>query len=233
MTSFVRLKVGAGSLLMVAMLCLAGLALTSAITSDDLHVDQHLSLFRFGAATTVSMDLTQAAQAAVGLGALAMAAIVLFLRQRRWDAVRLVAVAGSAWVVALAVKDVFNRPRPPASLWLLRPDPTGSFPSGHTTTAVVIFLCACVLAWRLRRVRLVVIAIGLVYALAVGASRLYLGDHYPTDVLGSFLTVAATALLVWAITDLPGVRQLAARFLPLPELADTASSVDTVQISVR
>jgi undecaprenyl-diphosphatase len=210
-------KAGAGSLLMAAVLALADLALTVRVTGDDLRVDQRLSLLRFDVATRASLDLALAAQEAVGLAALALAIIVLVLRHRQWDAVRLSVMAGAAWTVALVVKYFVNRPRPPAQLWVQPPDPTGSFPSGHTTTAIVVFLIVCVLAWRFHRLRWVAIVLGSAYVLAVGISRLYLGDHYPTDILGSFLVVAASVLLVSALTDVPRIRQLGARLLRLPE----------------
>lgn len=233
MTSRIRLKASAGLLLMLAVLVLAGLALTGQVTRDDLGVDQRLSVLRFSSATTASMDLTLAAQEVVGLAVLGLAVVVLVLRHRRWDAVRLFVMAGTAWLVALVVKYLFNRPRPPARLWLQTPDPTGSFPSGHTTTAVVVLLIVCVLVWRLRRLRWVVMVVGLSYVLAVGASRLYLGDHYPTDIIGSFLTVAASVLLVSAVTDLPQVRQLGARLLRVPGIADSSVPVGHVEVSAR
>ena len=69
------------------------------------------------------------------------------------------------------------------------------------------------------RLRIAGTALAVVFALAVGASRVYLGDHYPTDVLGSYLTVAAAALLVSAFTDLPRVRRVVARLLRSPGIA--------------
>lgn len=224
MTSRIWVKAGAGSLLLLAVLALADLALSAQVTGDDLRVDQHLSLLRFDAATRASLDLTLAAQEAVGLAALALAVTVLVLRNRHWDAVRLFVMAGAAWAVALVVKYFVNRPRPPAHLWVQPPDPTGSFPSGHTTTAIVVLLIVCVLAWRLRRMRWVAMVIGSAYVLAVGISRLYLGDHYPTDIVGSFLVVAASVLLVSAITDVPCIRQFGARLLRLPEPAGSSAA---------
>jgi undecaprenyl-diphosphatase len=200
--------------LLLAVLALGGLALTGPVTRVDLHADTDLSQVRSGAATTVATGLTDSAQAMVGALVVALVVAMLLLRRRRWDAVFAAAVAGAAWTAGEVIKKVIGRPRPPASLWVMRPDSSGSFPSGHTVTAVVMVLVVLILArsFGLHRRLLVaagLLAVGAVYVLAVGVSRLYLGDHYPTDVLGSYLTVAASTLLVWAAAGLRVVRRLA------------------------
>ena len=219
MTSLTRVKAAAGLVLLAAALILGGLALTSQVTHDDLRVDQALVPLRFGAATSVFTMLTDAAAEAAGLAALAAGIIVLLARRRRWDAARLALTGGTAWTLALAVKHIISRPRPPASLWLVRPDATGSFPSGHDTTATLVIVIAFMALAGTGGLRVAGTALAAAFALAVGASRVYLGDHYPTDVLGSYLTVAAAVLLVSAFTDLGGVRCLAARLLGAPQIA--------------
>ncbi len=219
MTLLTRMKAAAGLALLAAVLILGWVALTSQVTHDDLRVDLAVRPLRFHAATTVFTGLTDAAAEAAGLAALAAGIIVLLARRRRWNAARLALTGGAAWTLALAVKHIISRPRPPASLWLVRPDATGSFPSGHDTTATLVIVIAFMALAGTGRLRIAGTALAAVFALAVGASRVYLGDHYPTDVLGSYLTVAAAALLVSAATDLPSVRRLAARLLRSPAIA--------------
>lgn len=219
MTSPVRLKAVSGLVLLLGALGLGGLALTPQVTHDDLRIDQGVVPFRFHLATVAFVDVTRAAQEAVGLGVLLLGIIVLLARRRRWDAARLLAMAAAAWLLALAVKDIIGRPRPPASLWLMAPDPSGSYPSGHETTAVVIIVIAAMTLAGTGLLRAAVTALTAVFALAVGVSRVYLGDHYLTDVIGSCLVAAAAVLIVWAVTDLPWVRRLAARALRDPGIA--------------
>jgi membrane-associated phospholipid phosphatase len=219
MTQQARREALGGAVALVALVALAAVSLTPPWTRLDLGVDQAAAGLRFGLATAVFIALTDCAQEVVGLGALAVGLLVLERRDLRWQAARLFVMAGGAWTLALVVKHVLDRPRPPARLWALTPDPTGSFPSGHDTTATVLVLVVWTTLVGLPYLRALATALAAVFALAVGVSRVYLGDHYPSDVVGSYLTVVAAALLASAVLDLPAVRRAGARLLRIPDPA--------------
>jgi undecaprenyl-diphosphatase len=122
----------------------------------------------------------------LGSGGLVWIAIALALAilTRRWLVFAAVgAVALLSAVTVTPLQDAIGRHRPPLLFARLHPlvrvPPHGSFPSGHTTTA---FACALVLAWFVKR-RAVRIAL-YVLAAAIAFSRLYVGVHFPLDVLG-------------------------------------------------
>ena len=136
--------------------------------------------------------------------AFAVAAVWVYLRTRqtRWPAFLAVCMVGSLSLDNI-LKLVVGRPRPD-----LRPlvDVTGSsFPSGHATAAAALFTALAFVATRKRAWRSSVwIWTGAaVVALLVALSRVYLGVHWPTDVLAGlalgcfWTTVAATATAVW------------------------------------
>ena len=123
--------------------------------------------------------------------ALALALAVLW---RRWAVLALTFVAVAlADGSATGLKAAFDRERPPERY--AEPDPlvsvpgSGSFPSGHAATS---FAAATVLSFAFPRLAPIL----LVLAAAVGFSRVYVGVHYPLDIVGgAFLGVAiATAL---------------------------------------
>ena len=66
-----------------------------------------------------------------------------------------------------------------------------SFPSGHATTGTVGFSTLVALAWPSRRWRVPVLAAAVIVVLGTGFGRVYLGVHWPTDVLGGYLLSAA------------------------------------------
>lgn len=208
-----------GGVLLVLLLVVGFAARGSGWTAADLGIDRAARGFRTGLATSVSLSLTAAASEVLGIAALVVGVVVLVLRRMRVEALRLLVMAGASWVLAIAVKDVVDRPRPPASLWLLKPDPTGSFPSGHDTTASVMVLVVAAILVGTGAVRVCLTAVAVAFALAVGVSRVYLGDHYPTDVLGSYLAVAAAAMLVWAVFELAPVRRSVSRLVRQPAAA--------------
>ena len=96
--------------------------------------------------------------------------------------------------------DAVGRPRPPG----FSADELGySFPSGHTLNSTTTYGLLALIAWRSQRPlleRRVAIAIGVMVPILVGLSRIALGVHYPSDVLGGWLAgvafVALGAMLI-------------------------------------
>jgi undecaprenyl-diphosphatase len=128
----------------------------------------------------------------------AAVAAVLY-RMQRWQSLAFVALSVSgALVINTALKLVFIRQRP--ELWeLLTHESTYSFPSGHAAMSSALALTIIVLVWN-SRWRGPVVGIGALYVLAIGFSRLYLGVHYPTDVLAGWIVSAIWVFIAYKIT---------------------------------
>jgi undecaprenyl-diphosphatase len=112
---------------------------------------------------------------------------------RRLNVLLLVAAADLvASLSANGIKEAVDRPRPMFRPLVSEPG-TSSFPSGHAATS---FACAAVLAWTVPKLALP----AFVLAAAVAYSRVYLGVHYPLDVIGGAALglFVATALLLLA-----------------------------------
>lgn len=107
------------------------------------------------------------------------------LAARRWReaAFAIVAFAGSA-LLNLATKQFFQRQRP--ALWdSIAPEHNFSFPSGHAMGSMTLAAVVVLLAWPTRW-RGWVLAAAVLFTGLVGVSRLYLGVHYPSDVLAGW-----------------------------------------------
>ena len=133
----------------------------------------------------------------VVLAPLVVLAVVLFYRARRPHHAWLfgLTVAG-AEVLNQALKLLFHRPRPEPFFGTPKPV-TYSFPSGHAMVCCCFFglLAALVAAREPRRaVRIAIWTAAAIFAAAIGFSRIYLGVHYATDVLGGWL-----AAILWML----------------------------------
>ncbi|POP80146.1 phosphatase PAP2 family protein, partial [Pseudomonas amygdali] len=112
---------------------------------------------------------------------IAIVLVLLVLRRWREGTFAALGFVGSA-LLNLGAKQFFQRHRP--SLWeSIAPESTFSFPSGHAMGSMTLAAVVIALAWRTRWRWPVTIVAGL-FALLVGVSRIYLGVHYPSDILG-------------------------------------------------
>jgi undecaprenyl-diphosphatase len=105
-------------------------------------------------------------------------------------------------LLATALKHSFDRPRPdlvPHGAMVY----TSSFPSGHSTMAAAAYLTLGMVASRFvprRRLKVLLIGVAMLVTAAVGVSRVYLGVHWPSDVLAGWAVGASWALVCWCAT---------------------------------
>lgn len=148
-------------------------------------------------------DLTAlGSNAVLTLGSLAV--VVFLVIRRQYHAAVLVVVAALGGVLLMnLLKAFFARPRPALVPHLTRVA-SPSFPSGHALTAAVIYLTLATLLARLveqRRVKAYVIGVALAITLVVGFTRVYLGVHYPSDVLAGWAIGLTWAVLCWSVAS--------------------------------
>lgn len=148
-----------------------------------------------------ALDMTALGSITVlGLTVAAVCGFLLLQGLRRY-ALFVFAASFGGWILNDLLKLAFGRPRPDI-VPHLREVLTLSFPSGHAMTSAVVFLTLGALLMRLpaRTVtRVYCIGIAMLATALVGASRVYLGVHYPSDVLAGWLFGLSWALLCWLI----------------------------------
>lgn len=145
-------------------------------------------------------DLTALGGVAVLTLATASVALYFLMRHRTSSMLFLLSAVGGGIAISSIAKDVFDRPRPelvPYGSYVH----TASFPSGHSMMAAVAYLSLGVLIARVqpsRRLKAFIILIAVMLTVLVGISRVYLGVHWPTDVLAGWLAGAAWAAICFA-----------------------------------
>ena len=105
------------------------------------------------------------------------------------------------WVLNWLLKAAFARSRPDI-VPHLREVMSSSFPSGHALTSAAVYLTLGALLMRIADGRLAkyyCIAIAMLLTFLVGSSRVFLGVHYPTDVVAGWLIGLSWALLCWVV----------------------------------
>ena len=213
------LRAARKELVLVAAVLVAAAGLLGFLAMADLVTDNHTRLFDQGLMLMLrqpgdvsrpigppwlrlaATDLT-AFGSIVDLAVIVLAVTGLFAAQRRWrEAALLLAACGSGLLLVDVLKVVFGRERPPIA-WHAVEVANASFPSGHALLSAIVYLTLATLVAHFadrRRVGVYALAAGLFLTLIVGASRVYLGVHWPTDVIAGWALGAAWAMLWWLI----------------------------------
>lgn len=150
--------------------------------------------------------LEEAARDVTALGGYAVLTILVgsvggyLLLARHYPAALLVLVSTlGGLLLSHLLKGFYERPRPDLVPHLAHVS-TSSFPSGHAMLSAVVYLTLGALLARLvegRWARVYFIALAALLTGLVGASRVYLGGHYPTDVVAGWAAGLAWATLCW------------------------------------
>ena len=129
------------------------------------------------------------------------AAVYLFMRSKIGQAFYLLCTVSFGTMMTNILKSGFDRPRPdlvPHGSFVF----TGSFPSGHSMMAAVVYLSVGVLLARSHenyKLKLYFIVLSVILTVAIGISRVYLGVHWPSDVLAGWMAGCAFALTFYLI----------------------------------
>ncbi|HEY8754540.1 MAG TPA: phosphatase PAP2 family protein [Arthrobacter sp.] len=167
--------------------------------APELGLDISLSHGRNGALIAVSEAIHYGLgpTGAVAL-ALTICGYLLWFRGRPVQALAFGSVVAAGWLASTAGKILVSRPRPPADAAgsLIAETGNNSFPSGHTAFAVSLVLAIALVLARGTAQRLAALAAGSLFIAVVAFSRMYLGVHYLSDVIGSVL-ISSAAILAW------------------------------------
>jgi len=192
--------------LLLSLICAVGFGVWSAVLNSasigklDTAVISFVQSFEMPSITTISKGL-----AAIGSTKGVVALFVLvslflyFVLKHRGELLLFASVLAGTAIVNQVLKRIFVRERPQIHPIIAE---TGySFPSGHAMTALALYGCLAYIIWRhlhTKTGRVLWIAFSIIMIVSIGLSRIYLGVHYPSDVIGSYMASFCLLLLaVW------------------------------------
>lgn len=184
---------------------------TGITQSFDETVLQWLAQHRAPLLDEIMLEITSLGTGLVLIMIALIASLFLWLTRHRWSVyVLLFGIVGGK-ILNTLLKVIFERQRPSVVEWVTQVH-SASFPSGHAMSSMVVYGSIAYLVARLEpapRLRRTIWATAAVLILAIGVSRMYLGVHYPSDVIAGF--VAGFAWLAFVASAVTAVRFFADR----------------------
>ena len=149
------------------------------------------------------VEVTLLGTATVVIVIAGVSALFLAITRHRASAALLLSATAGSVILNNVIKSFFDRPRPQIFTWGTHVLTT-SFPSGHAMSAATVYATIAYLVARLekrRRTRVVTYVVAAVVIAAISFSRLYLGVHYPSDVLAGVVVGLAWAGFCMAMLE--------------------------------
>ncbi len=193
----------------------------------DLRVINLFSTLRYEKLNHQALFVTYLAKGEViTVGVITISLILILIKKWRFLKALLISVLGGEAFVWI-VKNIIDRPRPPLVNALVNEN-TYSFPSGHTFVAIAFYgllVYFVIQSERNKFLKIISFIIGSILIILVGLSRIYLGAHWPSDVLASFVSGAAwlSILITWL--------KIKNKFLPLPKTKNQFKKITIISSS--
>ena len=159
-------------------------------------------------ATNAALEATALGTGTVVVMMTVVVGMFLALTGQQKPALLLVVATIGGLALNLLLKLHYHRPRPHIFPWATNVV-SSSFPSGHAMNAVIVYGTIAYLAARLSRrrsVRAITQVIAIIVVIAICTSRVYLGVHYPSDVIGG--AIVGTAWAMFCMSALEGIQRI-------------------------
>ena len=196
----------------VAIFAAVAEAVTEGVTpSFDERVLQWFQSHRTPLLDKIMVEITTLGGGVVLVMIVLVAAVFLWQTQHRWSVYLLLLGVLGGKLLNTILKQFFSRDRPSVVEWVTDVH-SASFPSGHSMSSMVVYGSIAYLVGRLDyrpALRHSIWALAAVVILLIGISRMYLGVHYPSDVIAGFL--GGLAWLGFVVASLKALQFFAKR----------------------
>lgn len=196
----------------VAIFAIIAKAVSEGITqSFDERVLRWFETHRSPMLDKVMLEITTLGTGVVLVMLVLVASVFLWQTQHKWSVYLLMLGVLGGKLFNTLLKEFYERPRPSVVQWVTEVH-SASFPSGHAMSSMVVYGSVAYLVGRLEartRLRRTTWTLAAIVILAIGISRMYLGVHYPSDVIAGF--VGGLAWLAFVVACMSALKFFAQR----------------------